>query len=268
MLKKSSFVVILVAVVLVFLGMVSDSDASAQNTLNYSRSAQVSEAFGKEALDAFTKESGIKVKSHVSSSASAVYRLMNGFSDIASTTRELYRRHRDYGYVQIPFCKDPIAILTNAKNPVGDISESQLQEIFSGDITNWKDVGGPDQPIVVVVPGEDTGAYKNFARQVMKRKEVAYDLMTYRSTMAIDVVEHFPWSISAIAQGAAVDHKAVKVLKIDGRLPRDSDYPYQQIFYFITKGEPAGPAKALIDFVFSEKGIEIIKKKGMVPVLQ
>ena len=266
--KKSSFVVILVAAVFVFLGMTSGSDASAQNTLSYSRSAQVSEAFGKEALDAFTKESGIKVESHVSSSGSAVYRLMNGFSDIASTTRELYRRHRDYGYVQIPFCKDPIAILTNAQNPVAEISESQLQEIFSGDITNWKEVGGPDQPIIVVVPGEDTGAYKNFTRQVMKRKEIAYDLMTYRSTMAIDVVEHFPWAISAIAQGAAVDHKAVKVLKIDGRLPRDSDYPYQQIFYFITKGEPTGPAKALIDFVFSDKGVEIIKKRGMVPVAQ
>ena len=268
MLKKSSFIVILVAVIFVFLGMVSAWDASAQNTLSYSRSAQVSEAFEKEALEEFTKETGIKVESHISSSGSAVYRLMNGFSDIASTTRELYRRHRDYGYVQIPFCKDPIAILTNAQNPVAEITESQLQEIFSGDIANWKDVGGPDQPLIVVVPGEDTGAYKNFARQVMKRKEIAYELMTYRSTMAIDVVEHFPWSISAIAQGAAVDHKAVKVLKIDGRLPRDSDYPYQQTFYFITKGEPTGPAKALIDFVFSDKGVGIIKKRGMVPVLQ
>ena len=268
MLKKSNFAVILITVVFLLSGMASISDAADQGTLSYSRSAQVSEAFGKEALDAFTKESGIKVESHVSSSGSAVYRLMNGFSDIASTTRELYRRHRDYGYVQIPFCKDPIAILTNAQNPVGEITESQLQEIFSGDITNWKEVGGPDEPIIVVVPGEDTGAYKNFARQVMKRKEIAYDLMTYRSTMAIDVVEHFPWAISAIAQGAAVDNKAVKVLSIDGRLPRDSDYPYQQIFYFITKGKPTGPAKALIDFVLSEKGIEIIKKKGMVPVLQ
>ena len=266
--KKFSYVVILVVAVFVFLVMVSGPRVSAQNTLSYSRSAQIYEAFGKEALEAFTKESGIKVESHISSSASAVYRLMNGFSDIASTTRELDRRHRDYGYVQIPFCKDPIAILTNAQNPVGEISESQLQEIFSGDITNWKEVGGPDTPIIVVVPGEDTGAYKNFARQVMKRKEIAYDLMTYRSTMAIDVVEHFPWSISAIAQGAAVDNKAVKVLKIDGRLPRDNNYPYSQIFYFITKGEPKGPAKALIDFVFSDKGLEIIKKRGMAPVLR
>ena len=108
--KKVSYAVILVVAVFVFLGMASGPRVSAQNTLSYSRSAQIYEAFGKEALEAFTKESGIKVESHISSSASAVYRLMNGFSDIASTTRELYRRHRDYGYVQIPFCKDPIPI--------------------------------------------------------------------------------------------------------------------------------------------------------------
>ena len=54
-----------------------------------------------------------------------------------------------------------------------DISESQLQEIFSGNITNWKEVGGPDKPIFVFVPGEDIGAYKNYTRQVMKLKEIS-----------------------------------------------------------------------------------------------
>ena len=99
MLKKSSFAVVLITVVFVLWGMASDSDADDRGTLRYSRTAQIYEAFGKEALDAFTKESGIKVESYISSSSSTVYRLMNDFSDIASTTRELYRRHRDYGYV-------------------------------------------------------------------------------------------------------------------------------------------------------------------------
>ena len=111
--RKSNFAVIFIASVFVLCGMASDSGADDQGTLRYSRSAQIYEVFGKEGLNAFTIESGIKVESYTSSSASAVYRLMNDFSDIASTTRELYRRHRDYGYVQIPFCKDPIAILTN-----------------------------------------------------------------------------------------------------------------------------------------------------------
>jgi spermidine/putrescine-binding protein len=91
MLKKSNFAIILIAAVFVFLSMTSGSDAGDQGTFRYSRSAQIYEAFGKEALEAFTMESGIKMESYISSSASAVYRLINDFSDIASTTRELYR---------------------------------------------------------------------------------------------------------------------------------------------------------------------------------
>ena len=91
--------------------------------------------------------------------------------------------------------------------------------------------------------------------------------MTYRSTMDIDVVERFPWSISFITHGAIVRHEKVKTVKIDGKSPQDADYPYHQTFYFITKGNPAGAAKALIDFTLSEKGIRIMKSKGMLPIL-
>ena len=68
-----------------------------------------------------------------------------------------------------------MAIIVNAQNPVSGISQAQLREIFSGHITNWKEVGGPDKDIFVAVPDEDTGAYKNFVRQVMKLKEMGYD---------------------------------------------------------------------------------------------
>jgi len=267
--KRSVFKLMAVVVFFVSWAMVlPGSTVNAQGKLWYSRSAQVGEAFGKDSLAAFEKETGINVETRTSSSASAVYWLMNGFSDIASTTRVLYRRHVDYGYVQIPFCKDPMAVIVNARNPVDNISETQLQEIFSGHITNWKEVGGPDQPIVVVVPDEDTGAYKNFVRQVMKRKEMAYDLKTYRSIVDMDVVERFSWAISFITKGATVGHEALKKLKIDGLLPEDKNYPYYQTFYFITKGEPAGPAKALIDFALSEKGKALMTAKGMLQVQQ
>ncbi|HID29362.1 MAG TPA: hypothetical protein EYP19_05085 [Desulfobacterales bacterium] len=59
----------------------------------------------------------------------------------------------------------------------------------------------------------------------------------------------------------------VKKLKIDGLSTEDKDYPYYQEFLFVTKGTPLGHAKAFLDFAFSTKGIEIVKKKGMTPVL-
>ena len=61
------------------------------------------------------------------------------------------------------------------------ISQAQLREIFSGHITKWKEVGGPDKDIFVAVPDEDTDAYKNFVGQVMKLKEMTYFALSEES---------------------------------------------------------------------------------------
>jgi ABC-type phosphate transport system substrate-binding protein len=63
-----------------------------------------------------------------------------------------------------------------------------------------------------------------------------------------------------------VQHKELKILEIDGLSPTAEDYPYDQIFYFITKKEPEGNLKKFIEFAYSEEGANIIKKNGMVPI--
>ena len=61
-------------------------------------------------------------------------------------------------------------------------------------------------------------------------------------------------------------HKELKTFKIDGLLPTDADYPYYQIFYYVSKGEPTGNLKKFIDYTFSEEGQKIIRKYGMIPI--
>jgi len=238
----------------------------AQQPLRYSCSAQVYEAFEHQRLDAFTKETGISVDLYITSSSSAVNRLMNDFCDIVSTTRRLYPRHRERGYVEIPFCRDPLAVIVNAGCSVKNISSKQLEEIFSGYITNWKELGGEDLPIVVIIPDKNTGAFKNFHRVVMKRHEIKYDLMGYRSTMVMDSVSCLKGAISFVTQGATTTRQEVTKIKIDGLLPKDKGYPYVQEFSFVTKGAPKGSAKSFIDFVFSQKGQAIARKLGMAPL--
>jgi phosphate transport system substrate-binding protein len=255
-----------VVMALVSWAFTPDSVAAKKESLKFSCAAQIYEAFGKGTLADFTRETGIEINLYVSSSGSAVYRLMNDFADIAGTARELYRRHSDHGYVQTAFCKDPMTVIVSSGCGVDNISEQQLQEIFSGNITNWKELGGIDRQIVVVVPGEHTGANKNFRRQVMKHKEIKYDFMAHSSTGAIELVKYLPCgSIAFISHGAAIQEKGVEALKIDGYLPKDKQYPFYQIFYFVTKGEPSGAVKALIDYSHSKKGKSIIKERGMFP---
>ncbi len=252
-------------VTVVFLGL-PDFAANAKDGLRYASSAQVYEAFGKEALVFFQRNSGIEVDTQVSSSIRAVQRLEYDFADVASTARRILPDRMEQGFVSIPFCKDPMVVITHVGCPVESLSEEQLQDIFAGDISNWKAVGGPDQAVVRVVPDADTSANKNFRRLVMKYKEIGYDLMTRRSTDSIVVTEKFPWAISFVARGAVYGRPGIKILKIDGRLPEDPGYPFFQLFHLVTNRSPTAPARAFMDFVFSKEGRALIEKKGMVPV--
>jgi phosphate transport system substrate-binding protein len=246
--------------------MIAGSLVHAKEILRYTGSNQVYHAYDKEVIAEFTKATGIEIDVNTASSGAAVYRLMNGYTDIASTARELYRRHEDYGFSQIAFCKDPLAVITKSDCGVENLTESQLQDIFSGEISNWKEVGGADVPVLVIVPGTETAANKNFRRQVMKHTEIDYDFMTYDSTMAIEAVKYFPCgAISFIAQGDVEHEAGIVTVKINGMSPHDPAYPYFQIFYYVTKGKPDGAVKAFIDFSLSEKGKSILRKNGMIP---
>ena len=133
-------------------------------------------------------------------------------------------------------------------------------------MTNWKGLGGPDERIIVVVPGTDTAAYRNFDRQAMRGEKIFYDFISYRSTMAVRAIERVPYSISFIGQGVVANQPGIKTLKINGRKPGEADYPYHQVLSFAVEGNPAGVAARFIDFTFSEKGQAIIKGKNMTPI--
>lgn len=264
--KRSNKQTWALAISVLFCVTLTAQSASSQEAIRYSCSAQVNESLGSDIIKAFTQETGVAVETYVSSSNSAVYRLFSDFSDIASTTERIYHRYKEYGYVQMPFCRDPLAIVVNNACPVRNISEEQLKGIFSRSITNWQELGGPDEAIVVMVPGMRTGAFSNFERQILSRREMQYDFLAYRSTRVMDAVEKFPAMITFIGYGTTKGRKSIKVLSVNGYMPDDDGYPYYQTYSFVTKGNPSGSVQKMIDFVSSPKGIALIRAKGMEPL--
>jgi phosphate transport system substrate-binding protein len=265
--KKSKITWGLMGVGLLVLSLAVPVTAMAGQELRYSSSAQVFEAFENSRLNTFTQETGIAVDLFVASSQSCVYRLLQDMTDVASSVRPLSQREKDFGLVATPFAKDPLAVITHQSTPVDALTTEQLQMLFSGNVTNWKEVGGPDLAVTLVVPGEQTGAHKNFRRQVMHHQDVHHDYMTYTSTRVLEAIESLPaGAVSFISRGAQITHPKVKVLKIDGKTPGDADYPYYQMFSLVTKGDPAGTVKACVDFIKSGKGRALILERGMLPV--
>jgi len=265
--KKSIVFLMMIAVILIW-SLAPATPSGAAEKLRYSCSNQILEAFGMDRINAFTKATGIEVDVYPSSSKSAVYRLMNDFSDLAGSMHGLYYRDRQSGYVEIPFCKDPLAVIVNDHNRVEDLSREQIQGIFNKTVTNWKEVGGPDQPIIVVVPDRTTSAYNNFEDMAMSRREVRYDYISDKSSDVIQAIQNMNWGISFITQAAISIRKGVKTIKVDGDTVSDVGYPFFQTMYYITKGKPAGAAKAFIDFTLSDEGVAIMKEKKMIPVTQ
>ena len=144
---------------------IGDGPVWAKETIRYACSAQIYDALEKKRIEAFTKRTGIAVKVDVCSSASAINSVSNDYSDIAATARRLYPRHKEYGYWETVFSKDPMAVIVNKENPVSNLSVEDLRDIFSGNMAMWNEVaGGAEKPILLVVPGKNTAAFKNFER--------------------------------------------------------------------------------------------------------
>jgi len=264
---KTIIKIIFVSLVLWAWLWVPVSTVMAQEVLKYCCSNQVYAAFSKEHIEAFTKATGVRVDVKTASSDSCIYSLGRGFCDIASTARKLHRGHEVYGYREFPFCKDPIAVIARKECGVDSLNEEQLQDIFAGVITNWREVGGANLPVMIIVPDKDTAAHKNFRRQVMKTKDIEHDFMAYESTMVIEAIKYFPCgSISFISRGATVKHPEIKTIKVNGLLPTDPNYPYHQIFYYVTKGDPTGNLNKFIDYTYSDEGAKIIRAHGMIPM--
>lgn len=256
------------AIIAVSIIMSLVSMAMAETTpIQYNCSHQVYDAFEKSELEAFTKVTGIPVDLALASSYSCAHRIMQDMTDIAATTQALHKHHKNHGLIEVPFCKNPLAIIANKSLTVENITRTELEEIFSGAITNWKELGGPDIPITLVVTDRDTSAHKFFSRQVMHHKEIEYDYTTSQPSRVLEAIESLPaGAVSFSFLGAQIRNHSIKTLTLDGKKPSDKEYPLYQTFYLVTKGQPKGSIKSFVDFIQSDTAQAMIWSNGMLPI--
>jgi len=197
----------------------------------------------------------------------------NGSANIGMASREIKQSEKDANPTikDIVIAKDGIAVIVNTKNAVNNLTIAQVQEIFSGKITNWKSVGGADTNITVVNREEGSGTRGAFEEIVLgKNSNFTEKAIIQSSTGAVKTaVVADVNAIGYISMGSM--NSDVKGLQINGTDPTmenvvKATYPISRPFNFLVKGEPNEVTQAFINWILSAEGQNIVKEQGFIAV--
>ena len=216
---------------------------------------------------------GVEIDVQGGGSSVGVKSAGQGTSDIGSASREVkaeeFQEFPDL--VVTVIARDGIAIVANGDVPVESLSIEQVRGIFAGEISNWNEVGGPDQAIFVVSREEGSGTRDTFQELVMgKDAVIANSVILQPSNGAVrTAVATTPYAIAYLSFGYL--DATVKTIAIDGAAPTEENiangsYPVVRSLNMLTKGTPADLVKAFLDFILSDAGQAIVKAEGYLPV--
>jgi phosphate transport system substrate-binding protein len=221
-------------------------------------------------------------------SGTGIASLISGTCDIAASSRNIKEKEialakqKGIEPFEIKVALDGLAAVVNPKNPVDTLTLDQLAGIFTGKITNWKEVGGVDAKIVILSREVNSGTHVYFKEHVLRKgdphstAEFSPAALMLSSSQAIaDEVAQNPEAIGYYGMGyISPKQKPVAVAKeatSNGVNPTienvvNGSYPISRPLFLYTNGQPQGPVKKFIDFVLSKEGQEIVFKTDFVPI--
>lgn len=214
--------------------------------------------------------------------------LISGTCDIAMSSRNIKNKEielakqKGINPYETKAALDGLAVVVNPKNPVSKLTLDQLADIFTGKITNWKDAGGEDKPIVILSREVNSGTHVYFKEYVLRKnnpaskEEFSPAALLLSSSQAIaDEIAGNPSAIGYYGMGYIGNkQKPVSIAK-DGKSEYiaptidnvvKGKYPVSRPLFLYTNGQPQGPIKKFMDFVLSEQGQDIVLKTDFVPI--
>ena len=204
-------------------------------------------------------------------SGSGITAVQEGRCDIGLSSRALKDEEVESGLIGETLCLDGIAIIVNPENPVEDLSIEQIAQMYTGEITNWSEVGGNDEEIVLI--GREAGSGTRDGFESITGTE---DACQYRQelTSTGDVITTVSQNPSAIGYASLASiSDSVKAITVEGveateDTVRDGSYKIQRPFVLVTKdGEELSPqAQAFYDYAMSSDVADLIAQAGAVAI--
>ncbi|HOV21084.1 MAG TPA: phosphate ABC transporter substrate-binding protein [bacterium] len=225
----------------------------------------------------FIKENpGVSISVRGGGSGVGISALIDKVCDIANSSRPMKKEELKTAISKgidpkaNVIANDAISVIVNPSNPISDLTLSQIKDIYTGKISNWKELGGENQKIVVVSRDTASGTFECFNEIVLKNEKVKPDALMQASNQAIvNIVKRTEGAIGYVGLGYLGSD--VKAVKVNGIYPSketvlNGTYPISRVLFMYTNGTPKGLVKNFIDFVKSKKGQEIVKEEGFVPL--
>ena len=206
-------------------------------------------------------------------SGSGIQAVSEGRCDIGLSSRALKDDEKAAGLKETTLALDGIAIIVNPQNPVKDLSLEQIAKIYTGEITNWKDVGGNDAEIVLIGREAGSGTRDGF-ESITDTKDKCKLSQELTSTGAvIEAVKNSPNAIGYASLSAVEGKDGIKSLTVGGvacteETVLDGTYQIQRPFVLVTKNDTplSEAAQAFFDYATSPAANDLIRSAGAVPV--
>ena len=213
-------------------------------------------------------------------SGNGIAALINKTVDFADASREIkaeevaQAKANGVNPVKTEVARDGVVVIVNTSNAVSGLTKEQLGKIYAGEITNWKAVGGTDAPIVLLGRDSSSGTYAFIKDDVLgklpNKPDYAKSMRNLQSTQAI--VDEVSKNNNAIGYiGLGYENASIKPVAVDGTQASeasvlDGTYALSRGLNMYSNGDPAGAAKAYIDWILGPEGQALVADQGFVPL--
>lgn len=223
------------------------------------------------ARDIMTFNPKIRITVAGGGSGVGVKQVGEGLAQIGNTGRPLKPDEIEkYGLVTFPFAIDGVAVAVHPSNPVKTLTKEQVAAIYTGAVTDWKDLGGTPGSIDVYGREDGSGTRETFQDKLLGKVTQSASVNTVSSNGAMKTaIANDERAVGYVGIGHL--DATVAGVAIDGHVPSQEnaasgEYPVVRDLYMNTKGEPTGLTAAFVDYIYSEPGAKIIEKSGYIPL--
>ena len=253
-----------------FAGCAADN-GSAGGSVSTDGSTSMEKVIGALGESFMANNQGTTFTYNPTGSGSGIQAVSEGRCDIGLSSRALKDDEKASGLVETVVALDGIAIVVNPENPVSDLDIDTIAKIYTGEITNWKEVGGNDAEIVLIGREAGSGTRDGFESITGTAEKCQYRQELTSTGDVITTVSSNPNAIGYASLASVKD--TVKALTVNGVVPseasvKDGSYVVQRPFVLVTKDgtKLSDSAQKFFDYITSEAASKVISNAGAVPV--